>query len=170
MFLSNLLIWLLTGCGPAADDIVANLSSKNPIVREDTAKIARNTDDIAVHNALITALQDPEEGVRLNAIASLVELEVLAAVAPLITVVGSDLSALVQRDAVDALGRLGDPSAVPALVDYVESRPSKPPLNAIWALGALQSGSSLELLAKLRKHPDPYVSWNAKRALRNLRP
>jgi hypothetical protein len=66
------LLSLVIGCGPAAEDVAVNLSSPNPVVREDSAKIARNNDSIVVHNALIVALSDSELAVRVNAIESLV--------------------------------------------------------------------------------------------------
>ena len=58
---------LLFGCGPSADEIATAIGSKNPVMREDGAKIAQNYADPLVEAALIVALLDPARTVRLNA-------------------------------------------------------------------------------------------------------
>jgi len=161
----------LSACGPSSEDIARNLSSDNPAIREDTAKIAKNFGSDEVEAALAKALTDPATQVRLNAIDSLVELEARSAVPALMEVVQNDSSDVVKREAVDALGELKDPQAVPVLIAYIEERKAeRPPLNAIWALGFLEDVRALPILSELRDHPDPYVAWNANQALRNLHP
>ena len=165
-----LLLVGLWGCDPAPEDLARNLAGPNPAVRIDTAKIAKNFDSPELRAALIASLQDPLVGVRRNAIASLAELEATEAAPALIAVLQNDADELVRRDAVDALGRLKDPAAVPAIQAWFATfPPESPPLNAIWALGNLEDGSSLPILAPLLDHPDPYVAWNARAALRKLR-
>jgi HEAT repeat protein len=140
-------------------------------VRIDTAKIAKNFDSPELRAALVASLQDPLVAVRRNAIASLAELEATEAAPALIVVLQNDVEEKVRRDAVDALGRLKDKAAVPAIQAYLAAAPPEsPPLNAIWALGNLEDGSSLPILAPLLDHPDPFVVWNARAALRKLRP
>ena len=166
------MMWLLVlmACGPSSDDIATNLSSANPVVREDTAKIARNFGSDAVEEALVGVLGDAEAIVRLNAIESLVELDCDAAVPELIRRMDVELNPKVRRAIVDALGRLGDVQAVPVLVAYLEQHLDDPPLDVIWALGALEDHRALKVLAGLRSSNDPYVVWNVNQALRNLRP
>lgn len=162
---------ILAGCGPSSDDIARNLSSPNPAIREDTAKIAKNFGSDEVEAALAAALEDPSEKVRLNAIESLVELEATSAVPALMDVVATDASDVVKREAVDALGRLKDKRAVPVIIAYVEQRKAeRPPLNGIWALGFLEDQAAMPILSELRAHPDPYVAWNANEALRLVHP
>jgi HEAT repeat protein len=161
---------LLIACGPSSSDIVSNLASINPVVREDTAKIARNFGSDAVEAALISVLDDPEPKVRAHAVDSLIELECVAAVAPLAARLEHETDPMVVRLVVDALGRLGEIEAVPALVAYLETRLDDPPLNAIWALGALEDHRALPVLAGLRSSSDPFVVWNVNQALRALRP
>ena len=112
------MIWLsaLLACGPSSDDIATNLTSANPVVREDTAKIARNFGSTAVEEALVGVLGDAEAIVRLHAIESLVELECDEAVPDLIQRMDVEPNPKVRRAIVDALGRLGDVQAVPMLV------------------------------------------------------
>ncbi len=162
---------LVLACGPAPEDIAANLASDNPAVREDTAKIAKNFDSEAVRAALVKALDDPSEAVRLNAVDSIAEIGAEEAVPALIHLVEDDPSDLVKRDAVDALGRLKAVEAVPVLISYIEAREdTRVPLNAVWALGFIGDKRALPLLARLRDNPDPYVAYNANEALRNLKP
>ena len=171
MRLSLLFFLLFTGCDSAADDIARNLSSDNPVVREDSAKVAKNFGTEEVVQALIEALSDPSEDVRLNALSSLAELSAVAAVPAILQRLEVETSAPVKRQIVDALGRLQDERAVPTLISYIETSPSdSPPLDAIWALGFIGNMDALPLLSSLRDSSDPYVSWNATVALKNLRP
>lgn len=165
-----LLTLLLSACGPSSEDIARNLQAPNPVVREDTAKIARNYGSDAVVAALVASLQDPSPTVRRNAVDSLAELEAVSAAPTLATMLGSETDEAVERQIVDALGRLKDPSTVPALVSWLEVRESQPPLNAIWALGNIGDPASLELLSRLRESSDIYVAYNSTLALRLLHP
>jgi HEAT repeat protein len=163
------LLWILA-CGPSSNDIAANLQSSNPMVRQDTAKIARNFGSDAVEASLIGALSDDEKQVRAHAIDSLVDLECGQAVPALVTRLEAEPDPYVQQLVVDALGRLGEVSAVPALIAHLEANIGDPPLNVIWALGALEDARALGVLSTLRNSSDPYVVWNVNQALRNLRP
>ena len=162
---------LALACGPDPADIAKNLGSENPVIREDSAKIAHNFDAPEVRSGLIALLDDSAADVRINAIKSLIELEETEAVPKLITMLETETDPQVHREVIDALGRLGESEAVPVLISYIEDnmQPS-PPLNAIWALGYLQDNSSLTLLSDLADNSDIYVAWNARRALSNLRP
>lgn len=169
-----LLIGALTACGPSPDDIAANLSSNNPVTREDTAKIARNFGSPEVEAALIAALKDESVKVRYNALESLIELETVEAVPTIMAMLSLEEDREVEQLAVDALGRLKDPQAVPVLLAYIETCRDDPsrtvPLNAIWALGFIGDSQALDLLSELREDSDTYISWNAEQALKNLRP
>ncbi|MCB9777314.1 MAG: HEAT repeat domain-containing protein [Alphaproteobacteria bacterium] len=168
--LVGLLLSGILACGPGPDVVAAQLSSDNPAVREDTARRARNFDDPAVVAALVEALQDPSEKVRLHAIDSLIALHAREAVPALVTVMQQDDSDEVRKDAIDALGRIGDPQAGPALIALLDDNRAKPPLNAIWAVGQLGDINALAVLSDLRESDDPYVVYNANQALRRLRP
>ncbi len=165
---------LLIACGPTPDDIANNLSSANPVVREDTSKIARNFGSPEVEAALIKSLQDPSQKVRYNSLESLIDLEAVTAVPAIMAMLEVESDRDVAKVAVDALGRLKDPQAVPTLIAYIETCRDDVtrsiPLNAIWALGYIGDGQALELLSGLREDPDIYVSWNADQALKSLRP
>ena len=172
-------VWVgLVGCGPEPSDIARNLASDNLVIREDTAKIAHNFDSPEVREALIQSLDDESLKVKFNAVKSLVHLQEAGAVPKLIDMLEnapkeptSEIEAKLYREVIDALGQLKQAEAVPALMAHIEANlEPKPPLNAIWALGFMEDNSSLELLTKLVEHRDPYVAWNARKALSNLRP
>lgn len=160
----------LNACGPTPDTVVVGLQNQNPAVREDMVKVARNANDPEVIKALITTLNDPAPGIRIEAIESLAHLGASDAV-PAIVERLSDEDDLVQRAAVDALGKLADPRGASPLVTFIEQREptGRVPLNAIWALGNIGDGAALDVLARLRNNSDPYVIYNACWALRNIK-
>jgi HEAT repeat protein len=162
--------FLVAGCGPSQEDIARNLASTNPAVREDTSKIAKNFGGEVTEAALVGVLADPIENVRLNAVMSLIELEAVSAVPFLMARLEVEPSPRVQREIVDALGRLGDRQAVPTLLAYLEARADEPPVNAIWALGNLGDPQALDALSLLRVSENVYVAYNANVALRKLQP
>ena len=157
-------------CSPSDEDIARNLQSPNPVVREDTAKIAKNYGSEAVNAALIAATQDPSTTVRKNAVESLADLEASEAAAPLTALLATEADPDVRRSIIDALGRLKDPVAVPALVAVLDADPEHPALNAIWALGNIGDTSALDALSRMRESQDVYVRYNATAALRLLHP
>ncbi len=170
----TLALTLLLACGPDAESVALQLASENPAIREDSARRARNFDSPLVIEGLIKSLDDPSEKVRSHAVDSLIALNAKEAVPRLVLHMSEDSSPLVRRQCIDAVGRLGDPSAVPALIALLEAAeaqtPPAPPLNAIWALGELGDMSALAVLSRLRDSRDPYVAYNANQALRKLRP
>jgi HEAT repeat protein len=170
----------LIACDPAPEDIAKAVTSENPVMREDGAKIAQNYDDPAVVEALVSVLADPSEVVRLNAIESLAELEATSASQALVARLEQDESAKVRRAAADALGRLAAKDAAPALVAYVRSFDAndRGQLAGIWALGNIGSqGLDSEpralvmetLVARRGESTDTYVRYNSAAALRILR-
>ena len=159
-------ILLLIACGPEPDVVLNGLSSPNPTIREGVVKVARNIDDPAVTQALIDALDDPSVTVRSGAAESLGLQDAVSSVQDLLGLL-DDSEALVQRAAIDALGQIAHPDATLPLIAYVEAQET-PPLNALWALGEIGDRRSMDLLDRLRSHEDPYVSFNADRALQKL--
>lgn len=170
----------LLACDPAPEDIAKAVTSENPVMREDGAKIAQNYDDPAVVAALVAVLADPSEQVRLNAVESLAELQAVSASTALIARLEQDESPKVRRAAADALGRLLAKDAAPALVAYVQSfSPNdRDQLAGIWALGAIGSqGLDPEprrlvldtLVARRGESTDTYVRYNVAASLRILR-
>lgn len=170
----------LAGCNPAPEDIAKAISSENPVMREDGAKIAQNYDDPVVVEALTKVLADPSEKVRLNAIESLAELEAVSAVPALVDSLNGDPSPAVKRAAADALGRLFAKEAIPDLIAYVETfgPDDRDQLAGLWAVGNIGSEGlppdlkqqALALLKTRRESTkDKYVLYTANAALRTLK-
>jgi len=174
-----MIFWLLA-CSPSAEDIAKAVTSENPVMREDGAKIAQNYDDEVVVDALITVLPDPSEKVRLNAIESLAEIQDQKCGDALIERLKSDPSPKVRLAAADALGRLLYKNAVPTLVSYagefaVDDRQQ---LGAIWAIGRIayegldadvKKQAMSFLVERREKATDPYVLYNISVALRYMK-
>lgn len=161
-------LFLLAACGTDPSVVVAGMQSENPMVREDMVLVARGVQDPVVNQALIGALDDPSQVVRLRAVESLAAHENTDAVPALIQKL-ADSNAEVRRAAIDALGVLKDARAVPALLATVQSQEDAAlPLNALWALGNIGDHQAIALLSRLRNHADPYVVYNAESALRKL--
>ena len=161
---------VLGACGPSSADIAKNLQSPNPVVREDTAKIARNYGSSSVNKSLIAALADPSAVVRKNAVDSLAELSATEAAQPLADLLPKETDPDVQKEIIDALGRLKEKVGAPPLIALLEAHMDAPPLNAIWALGYIGDNRALDVLTKLRDSKDPYVAYNATASLRLIHP
>jgi HEAT repeat protein len=170
----GLLLGILMGCGPSADSIAQNLTSENPVVREDSAKIAHNFDSEEVRAALVESLRDPSTEVRLNALNSLISLEATESVPAVMAMLEVESAREVELLAIDALGRFKDPQSVPLLMEYIENCRAESdrsiPFNAIWALGFIGDHRALALLSELHQSSDTYIAWNASQALSELMP
>ena len=162
------MMWWLLACGPSPEAIATGIGSDNPAVRQDMVAAGKLIDDPVVIEALIGALEDESALIRVSAIESLADLDAVEAV-PMIAYRLDDSDEKVQRAAVDALGRLGDPAATEPLVAYLDDRRAgRVPLNALWALGNIGDPAALPILSRFREHEDPYVAYNADEALRAI--
>ena len=111
------------------------------MTREDMVEFAKKYDEPEVVQALVGALADPSETVRVLACRSLAIIGDPLAVPGLLQVLEQESSDAVRREAIDALGRIKDPSSVDALVALVDaSQADKVPLNAIWAYASSKIG------------------------------
>lgn len=175
------MLLLLAACDPAPEDIAKAIGSENPVMREDGAKIAQNYDDDVVVQALIVALADPSEQVRLNAIESLAEVEGVAAIPALVTRLQEDTSPKVRRASADALGRLEAKEGVPVLVAWLGTfgPDDHEQVVGIWALGHIGNEGGLDaqvrkdalaaLVARREATTDRYVRYVASAALREFK-
>jgi len=168
--MTAILLLILAACSPAANTVVTGIQSENPMTREDMVEFAKKYDEPEVVQALVGALADPSETVRVLACRSLAIIGDPLAVPGLLQVLEQESSDAVRREAIDALGRIKDPSSVDALVALVDaSQADKVPLNAIWALGNIGDKRALTVLSRIREDArDPYVRFNTNAALRNI--
>lgn len=79
-----------------------------------------------------------------------------------------DPSPRVRRQAASALGRLGDPTAVPELLHQLELHPDLVEEETVQALGELADTSAIPELVKLLKSPRPLLRRASARAIANL--
>jgi HEAT repeat protein len=175
----TLLAWFI-GCSPAPEDIAKAVASSNPVMREDGARLAQSYPDPVVESALVAVLADPAVTVRLNAVESLAEIEATTAGAALIDRLQNDEDPRMRRAAADALGRLKEKGAVPALSAYIATftPDDREQLAAVWALGnigaeGLDAGprqATLDTLVSLRETThDKWIRYQATAALRTLK-
>jgi epoxyqueuosine reductase len=75
----------------------------------------------------------------------------------------------IRRNAAVALGNIGDPSAVPALVSALNSEPALVRGHAAWALGRIRGELAIEALTERREiEPDEWVLEEIDLALSDL--
>ncbi|MDD5677892.1 MAG: HEAT repeat domain-containing protein [Kiritimatiellae bacterium] len=99
--------------------------------------------------ALIKMLFDPVEDVRVKAITSLAWLQATEAVPLLSELLQKDTNKWIKRRCAQALGQIGNKSAVPLLMKYIENEDPYLAENAILALGWLQAKEAVDELIKV---------------------
>lgn len=165
-----ILATLILACGPDPEAVAAGIVSPNPATRRDMVVVARNAEGEEVVQALVSALADPSADIRLTAVQSL-QFHADPASVPALVAALADPDPRVRSESVDALGMIGDSRAAAPLIEYLgQSERVLVPLNALWALGAIGDPVALPLLSELALVDDPYVSYNANWALRQLQP
>jgi HEAT repeat protein len=164
-------LFTLVACGPDTSQVVQGIHSDNPAVREDMVEFARKVEEPKVVGALMASLEDPSEAIRIKAVQSLAALGHKGATAPLVDRLVIETSPAVKREIIDALGRIADDRAVPALLLIAQDTPADDvPLNVVWALGNIGDRRALPVLSRLREEStDPYVVYNANVALRKVK-
>ncbi len=156
----------LLGCSNDVETKVQNLASPNPMVRLETAKMAKRENDPRIAIALVPLLQDPSKEIRLTAASSLIYVGSTEQV-PALTMALRDPETEVRLAAVDALGRIQDERAVGPLLALLQTEPE--PYSVIWALGNIGSNQSLDALTPLLDHEDRYTRYQTRVAMLNLR-
>jgi HEAT repeat protein/beta-lactamase regulating signal transducer with metallopeptidase domain len=107
---------------------------------------------------LITALNDTDAGVRLEAAQSLGQMEDSLAVAALTRALRSDSDARVRKMAAWALGNIEDESAVSALVQALKiDKDIEVRRTSVWALGQIEDESAVPALAESLRDSDAEV-------------
>ncbi len=156
----------LGGCGDDVDRYVTDLSSRNPMVRLEAAKLAKRVNDPRLAAALTPLLDDSSQDIRLNAAIALAYIGTAEEVPALIAALG-DPSRDVRLAVVDALGRIQDERAVPSLLAMLDTEPE--PYSVIWALGSIGSDQSLDALTPMLDDDNRYVRYQSRRALLKIR-
>lgn len=100
----------------AIDTLIVVLQDKVPAVREEVCRAIQAIGETSIP-PLLKGLQDPNWRIRLRAVEALSLLKPQAAVAPLMNLVANDSDSAVRQDAIRALGQIGDTHAIPLLLD-----------------------------------------------------
>ena len=99
------------------------LVDKDPIVRSTAAASVVFLPKTEASQALLPLLNDRQEFVRREVAYALGDVQDFAATAPLVRLMQSDKILEVRTAAAVALGKIGDTSAIPSLLDVLRSRP-----------------------------------------------
>lgn len=120
-------------------------------------------DDGAAVDALISAMDDKDQEVRTQAVITLGWLRATKAVEPLIARIkdAQKYSEPDRRRAIEALGIIGDQSAIPAVLEAYEKASSRElKLLSIMSLGWLKAKNAVPMLLKLAKdEKTPVMAW-----------
>lgn len=137
--LNELRNWLLQLCGGFQQDdpVIAKLraigserlfpclrellNDRNFELRCQAALAVFYVDGTRGIDLLLAALKDPEWGVRVQICGLLHDIADIRAVQPLIQIMKTDPSASVRNMAAYALGGIGDPTAIPALIEAADN-------------------------------------------------
>ena len=155
---------LLSGCfTDEGDTSLQDLQSPNITVKD--AAIQRVTaDGIAEAAPALLTLLDPRYPIKTRKLA-IVALGTLAeprAILPLRTIIDNNERELTE-EAIEALGKIGDPSVRDLLKKLIEDREYAIP--AIWAMGKIGGTEATQVLTELLNDPDQHVTYNAYHAL-----
>lgn len=139
--------------------LTATLSNQDPRVRKEAVQALAKVGGEDASMLLLGMLDDTDDEVRAKACWALGILKVEGALKPLLRLLEKEGSGRVQADALEALGRIGDPSAVPVIEKKAAGRfffkPSKEiRLAAYKALGAIGTPHARTLLRKAVRDSD----------------
>jgi HEAT repeat protein len=163
------LLWcmmaLSAGCG-GNQKYIQKLDSSNISVRYDAVcYLGREEEKAAVPKLLELLAPSQPAMIRLASTQALGFIKEKSAVTGLLGLLNDPDTGL-RKAACDALGQIHDPQAVKPLINLL----TQPEVNivAIWALGEIGGDEAVPALNGLLESPDPYVKYNAFRALKKL--
>ncbi len=123
------------------------VNSMQQEVRQVCASVLVATRDPKASQALMDALEDPNNQVRRLAVEALGQVENLEAVPRFLELLQRErLSYSMRTKVIEALGRLGDPQAIPPLMTYFLETWDRSAQEALWNLRRLLSPDQLEQL------------------------
>ncbi len=142
--------------------LTTTLANEDPRVRKETVLALAKVGGEDASALLLGMLDDPDMEVRAKTCWAVGVLKVERAVKPLLRLLEKDGSERVQTQCLEALGRIGDPGAVPLIekkaVGRLFSKPSKEiRLAAYKALGAIGTPHARDLLLKATRDSDMQV-------------
>ncbi|MCE5215411.1 HEAT repeat domain-containing protein [bacterium] len=149
--------------------LIYALKDTDPMTREIAAQGLGYLGDERAAGPLAAALSDSDTQVRRRAAAALVTTPAKTAQAALTRTATKDKDATVRRFAVEALGWIGDASAIGPLAAATFDKSAEVRQEAATQLGRLKSPDGLQALLELFKDPDEDVRWAAVQAVAEMR-
>ncbi len=137
------------------EKLIEQLKDKDVYARRNAAVRLGKIKDKRAVPALIEALKDKDGGVLREATLSLEKIRkpaVLALIEKL-----KDEDARMRVGAAEALGRIGDASAVPDLIETLGDEDWNVRENAVFALGSIGDASAVPALIEALKHKESFV-------------
>lgn len=162
-------LWALGFVAEPADNelLIAAVTDTDPEIRSvAVGSLPDPVGDDGMFGALISALRDPVEQVRVSAASRLGYTGRGDAVTPL-AALATDQSLRVRSMVAYALGRLGNADATPTLQRLIHDPDQHVREDAVRALGAVGGPAAVDTLLALAVEEDPRVRAQAARALAN---
>ena len=186
VLLAMILSVCIGGCSKLSERDLADLQSPNDIVkRQAIEKIARGERfSLSVVNQLFPdgiiekkAVEIMARQLREEQESEDIQVAVLRAMGDVGKRIEVPVSPIIEKlkhsnprirlQAVESLGKIRDPQAVPALVELLKNETNRYPV--IWALGEIGDRSAIPALNGLLSSEDKYVRYNANKALAKIR-
>jgi HEAT repeat protein len=162
LFLLLVSFTFITGCSSG----VERLNSENVIqVREAIFDLGEDSEHSSIPRLVELYDTTDSKEVRLEIIRALGKMEEEGPVARLVRMLG-DMDTDIRIAAAEALGKIGDPKAVPALTGLIADYDVR--LVAIWSLGNIGDTGAVEELSRYLNDEDKYVRYQVKRALKKI--
>jgi HEAT repeat protein len=184
-FLGVILSLLIPACSPTTEEDLANLHSPNDAVKVEAIQkfsmregfplslvgryLNQNTERKAVAIMVELLLRGNEsEDIQLSILKAMGELGKRTEV-PVSSLIEKlrDGNPRIRLTAVESLGKIRDETAVPALIQLLETETDKYPI--IWALGEIGDKRAVPALNQLLASQDKYAIYNANKALKKIR-
>jgi len=165
------------------DDIVPMTAHQDPRVRKEAAKALANLNPALAEPIIRPMLLDRDIGLRrfaINLIGSMKSLDALPQLTAFLekrTIAQNEEDELLQVEAVIALGKLGDPSCVPVLIETLKkegmlsrkrTKPASVRSNVCWVLAQFPNDATKKALREAAKDATPEVRDAARGALMKL--
>ncbi len=143
-----------------AQKLVPFLEHEKPTLRYITAKALGEIGDVSVGEALIKALVEPEDWVKIEIIEAIGKLNPVGAANMLVKYLEDERDQKVKATIIKNLGRLGDENIIPFITEYLNSVDERVKANAIEALENFSNTRILEILNPFKNDENNRIRAN----------
>ncbi len=169
IYLLPLFYSLILSCSNGSDYIESLKSPNIMVVNNAVSRLGEMQAEEAVQ-PLLELLQSAEDqhygkNLKINIIRTLGNIGGSSSVKPLVNVLKNE-DKEIQRAAIEALGKIQDPGAIPFLTTLIQDKDLQ--IVTIWALGNIKDNSALPVLTKLLDSEDKFVHYNVTKSLKMI--